>query len=288
MWHSILVPVDGTRFAEAALPVATRLARSAQGKVRLLMAHEPVVVASGTGGSAPQTGSEGDELAHEHAYLAEVASCCGPRGAPLFGEIVEGEAGPALAERLAADPPDLIVMATHGWGSVARVWNGSVADYLVRHVSVPILLLPPEWVDQPSVGWTCHKILVPLDLSDLSGAVLGPAKTLARLTQAHLTLVYVAEPTLWCPEPAAAQKRLDREADLLRSEGFDVATRVEPGNGVARTLLDTLDKGCYDIIALTTHGRGGLQRLALGSVADKVIRGSTRPVLVLRPEAAAS
>lgn len=301
MFCDILVPLDGSRFAEAALPVALKLAGSVHGRVRLLMAHHPETLLVGAGDlpiwSLPE---RPDTRPAEQAYLAETATRFGRPGEPLAAELIEGEPGPALAERVAADSPSLIVMAGHGRGPFGRLWAGSVSDYLVRHVSAPILLVQPN--EEFEADCTCRRILVPLDLSEESGAVLGPARDLARIFEAHITLVHVLEPAyhlaamapgvplpvvpdgaLTAVDRDLAQKRLDREADRLRAEGLRVATRILVGATVAGALLDLLDTERYDVVALTTHGRGGWRRAMLGSVADKLLRHSGKPMLILRP-----
>jgi nucleotide-binding universal stress UspA family protein len=300
--NTILVPLDGTRFAEAAIRVAVSLAHNTHGAVRVVMSHVPESVLVGVGEmpiwSLPD---HPDYRPREQAYLADIAIQFATGDTPLTAELIEGEPGPALAERIAADPPDLIVMAAHGRGPFSRLWVGSVSDYLVRHVSVPILLVHPT--DELKADCTCRRILVPLDLSEESGEVLEPARAIARLFESHLTLVHVLEPAFHTmaiapgmPLPVPldgqmmaldrelAQKRLDREADQLRSEGFRVATRIEVGASVVSALLELLDTDHYDVVAITTHGRGGWRRAMLGSVADKLLRNSSKPMLVLRPE----
>jgi nucleotide-binding universal stress UspA family protein len=301
MIRSILVPLDGSRFAEAALPVAERLARDTHSKVRLVMVHMPESVLVGAGEmSIWSLPDRPDHREQEHAYLVATALRLGEVGDPLTAELIEGDPGPALAESIASNPPDLIVMAAHGRGPLARLWVGSVSDHLVRHVSVPILLVHPA--DALEAGSAFRHILVPLDLSEESAAILEPAQALARIFDAHLTLVHVLEPAFHTtaiapgmplPMPVdgqlvalyreRAQQRLDREADRLRNEGFRVATRIDVGTTVASTLLELLHSGDYDLVAITTHGRGGWRRAVLGSVADMLVRHSAKPALVLRP-----
>jgi nucleotide-binding universal stress UspA family protein len=184
-------------------------------------------------------------------------------------------------------------MATHGRGSLAPLWLGSVADYLLRTVSVPILLVRPS--DVPC--WF-RAVLVPTDFSADSLAILEPVTRFARLTQAHVTLLHVvglngqnggppyrqrhppdAVPVL----TADAQHRLDQLADRLRADGLRAAARVVAGRDIAGTILAQIGATPADFLALTTHGAGGFRDRLLGSVADKVIRSSTAPVLVLRP-----
>ena len=81
---------------------------------------------------------------------------------------------------------------------------------------------------------------------------------------------------------AAAHGYLRRVANSLRDQGFPVQTRILTGAHPATAILNEAAGGDYDLLALETHGRRGLPRLFLGSVADKVVRGATLPVLVHR------
>jgi nucleotide-binding universal stress UspA family protein len=300
--RTILVPLDGSRFAEAALPLAVRLARAAHGRLRLVLAHETVPVLSPAGAPAWDADDDSGKREHAQTYLAQTAACLPADGKPIEYDLVDGEVGPALAERIRLSPPDLVVMATHGRGTIGRFWRGSVADYLVRHVSVPVLLVRPDRQSRLGIGTGFRKILVPLDLSETSDLILAPVKALARITQAHLTLAHVVEPVLDFTMPASmisppdngvmeierrqAQQHLDRLAAQLRREGFSVATRVLVGAGVAGTLLGMLERSAFDLVALTTQGRSGLSRGVLGSVATRLVVEAGQPVLVLRPRPA--
>lgn len=196
---------------------------------------------------------------------------------------------------------DLVVMATHGRGTLSRVWLGSVADYLLRHLHAPLLLVRPDEAAQVYGGTRLERVLVPLDTSTTSEEALGPALAVMD-PSATVTLVHVVEPVLGTAEPslpfpmpmdpkllgelrALAQTRLDRVAEGLRSRGVTVVTRVLTGVGPAAVLLDEAGSGHYDLVAMTTHGQGGLRRFLVGSVADKIIRAAPCPVLVLRPGA---
>jgi nucleotide-binding universal stress UspA family protein len=143
--RSILVPLDGSRFSEVALPVATRLARSAGARLRLVMVHEPAMaLVPAADVPVPYLPDDAELRAKEQTYLADLATRLGPVGPALASsKVVDGMAGPALAEAIMLEPPDLVVMATHGRGPLSRFWLGSVADHVVRHVSVPVLLLRP-------------------------------------------------------------------------------------------------------------------------------------------------
>ena len=295
MIRSILVPLDGSHFSEMALPVAVDLARKAHASVRLVMVHEPILAMV----PAWSEKEEPEERAHELEYLTGLAAGVDLHGTAPTYEVIVGDARTALLETAEQSLADLIVMATHGRGAFSRFWLGSVADHVMRHATVPVLLIRPlTGVGRTTNGCGYRNILVALDLSKASEAILEPVKAFARLNQAQLTLVNVVEPAgsmASYPMPAYgdagrletqrvdAQGYLDGLAARLRTEGLSVATRVVLGVGIATQLLELLQKGHFDLVALTTSGAGGLQRVIVGSVADKVVRGAEKPVLVLRP-----
>jgi nucleotide-binding universal stress UspA family protein len=191
MFRTILVPLDGSVVAEAALPIAARLARSGPGRLRLILVHEPAPPLVGMGGPpVPMPAHEDALRAREKSYLAEAAARWGQAsGAPVEYSSVEGRAGPEVCEEAGRLPADLVVMTTHGRGHFRRLWLGSVADYVVRHLTIPVLLLPhralPEPADQERLG----RLLVALDLSQPSEAVLEPVIVLPGLTGAELMLI---------------------------------------------------------------------------------------------------
>jgi len=293
--HTLMVPLDGSRFAEAALPLAALLAGRTGAKVRLALVHVPQ-----TPPGADAAGMDVAVQERERGYLASTASRLDPAGV-VVPELIqlEGQPGVALAEELERRPVDVVVMATHGRGAVSRLWLGSVADYLIRHLHVPVLLARPREQEPVYGSSRIEEVLIPLDTSTTSEQVIEPALTVAG-PAGRVTLLHVVEPVLGVAEPALpfpmpmdpkliddlrqmAQARLDRVADRLRERGVTVVTRVLTGMGAAAMILEEAARGRYDLIAMTTHGEGGLRRLLLGSVADKVIRGTDIPLLTMRP-----
>jgi nucleotide-binding universal stress UspA family protein len=216
---------------------------------------------------------------------------------------LDGLAGPAVCAEAIRIGADLVVMATHGRGAAGRFWHGSVADYVVRHLTVPVLLVHPGGANARFADSALRGVLVALDLSADSEAILQPAAELARLTQAPLTLMHVVVepvfemgrytvPTALPPACASAETRraetldrLDRLAGPLRARGLRVATRVTVSINPAWALQDVFRSSQFDVLAMTTHGAGGLRRILMGSVADKIVRDATKSVLVLRPHA---
>lgn len=303
---TVAVTLDWSRFAEAALPVAVRLARALDARLRIIMVHEPI--------TAPVPAAElpiaigPDDVAVREArqtYLAGVARDLGRiNGAAIEVSLIEGAAGPSLVDDVARTEPAVLVMATHGRGPISRLWLGSVADHMIRHASVPVLLIRPASEDpEPAPAPAFKAALVPLDRSDDAEAILDPLLPIARATGARITLLHVIQPVLgvadaMSPYPALvpqdvltalreeAERYLEDVARRLRAAGIEVSCIVAEGLGVAPTILEQLAGGGHDFVAMSTHGAGGLQRVLLGSVADKVVRGSFKPVLVVRPDEA--
>jgi nucleotide-binding universal stress UspA family protein len=302
MFRSILVPLDGTRFAEAVLPAAVRLARSARGRLHLLLAHQPTAALVGMGEVvAPNPGLDQALQAQEKVYLSDLVARLGQAGdGPITTNQIDGPAGEAICTEATRIGADLIVMATHGRSALGRLWLGSVSNHVVRHSGLPVLLVHPNRAEKVLERSSGAGILVALDLSAYAEAVLEPVVHLATILQAHVTLFHVVEPNYHAVEPAMpypleqdatitevrradAQRRLDDIADRLRARGLCAAALVMIGSNAAAGVLEALQNQKYDVVAMTTHGVGGMRRLFLGNVADKIIRSASKPVLVLRP-----
>ncbi len=292
MFRTILLPLDRTRFAEAALPIGARFARSGA-QLHLMLSHQMVPALAGMGELVPPPMNLDAEFRdQEESYLANTAADLAGAGAPpVEYREMEGPAGPAVCEEALRIGADLVVMATHGRGPVGRFWHGSVADYVLRHLSVPILLVHPDQPSSRLVKEPLRGILVALDLSPSSEAILGPVVDMARLTEAPVTLMHtVVEPPYATPDPeamaaaiATVGRRLEAIAERLREQGLSVSTRVNAGFNPVWTLRDAAAESQFDMLAMTTHGLGGIRRLWVGSVAERLIRETDKPMLILRP-----
>jgi nucleotide-binding universal stress UspA family protein len=299
MIHQILIPLDGSKLAEAALPVAAHIATLSGAELRLVLVHQPESSIVPVGESAVLV-AEDDRVRREFesTYLRQVLDRfhLGTKDG-VATEIIDGTPGPALAELIRLARPDLVVLATHGRGPMGRFLLGSVTDYLLRHVSAPLLVLK-QHEGPPEPELRLGSILVALDLTDASRCILDRASDLALLTRARLTLVHVLQPPLSNPasgvvasfDPRAAEKlfeaakgEMDRIAHDLRGKGLEVDGLTIVGVTVPGAITRLAEREGYDLVALTTHGRGGLSRAFIGSVADKVIRTTECPILVVRP-----
>lgn len=295
MYRSILVPLDGSLPSEQSLLYAMTLARRSGATLQLAYVHTPLLVGEGVMYLGTPDVQLWDE---EKKYLLSVVDRLKKAGLEkVSAHVLEGPITETLQEHALGEGSDLIVMTTHGHGPASRFWLGSVADQLVHRVSMPLLLIrtreevPPP-VSEPEV----RNVLVALDGTPAAEQILEPAGTLAKLLGASCTLLRVVPlvmphvvyteaavgATLADKLRAEAHVYLQRVADSLRDHGFAVQTHIIAHAHPATAILDEAASGEYDLVALETHGRGGLPRLFLGSVADKVVRGASIPVLVHR------
>jgi nucleotide-binding universal stress UspA family protein len=295
MFRKLLVPLDGSDFAEHALPIAASIALQAGAAIQIVRAHSPVAMLSAESEFVFDQCLDSKIQESETAYLDEVVNKLKRTlRVEIDSALVNNFAADALHEQAIAAGADLVVMATHGRNGLSRFWLGSVADALIRRLPMPILLIrPSEEKLNLTTETIFRRILIPLDGSALAEQILGPAIKFASLARVEYTLVRVVEPFMPPPEVFSeqlleqlehqAQVYLDRIVERLRDRSLLVKTRVLVNRPVAAAILEEARVDKTSLIALETHGRGGLGRLLLGSVADKVIRAAKVPVLLRRP-----
>jgi len=281
MYKSILVPLDGSAFAEGAIGPAITLAEKAGGRVCLLAVH-----------CHPTDDAAVDPEAAKK-YLRDVMI----RFRPVTSSSIATKVrfGPEVAVEIAAEASahDLIVMTSHGRGGLARAWFGSVADECVRTSSTPILVLRPLESGPASLRLEISKVVVPLDGSELAETILPTAAYVADLLDVPITLlrsvvVPVTSYVGYFPQTDSRLPVDDAEAYLQQIVSTHLAglrqrptVQVTIGPHAARDICELA--GSDSLIAMATHGRGGAQRTFLGSITDEVIRATESVVLVLRP-----
>ncbi len=307
MYQSILVPLDGSTAAEHALPWALSIAQQDGTSLHLVRVHVP-----------PAPIMVGSELASDVAldaairnieatYLEEMAKrLAAVSTIPVKHSLLEGSIADAIQDHARSIGAHLLVMTSHGRGAFARFWLGSAADAIVRHSTVPTLLVQPN--DDQAVDLTTRpfiqRIVIPLDGSPLAERIIPEALKLGKTTGAEYALVLVLEavaniealaerkiriPGGWFPEAtmAKAEGYLEQVAHRMRGHSCIVHKKVIQHGSAVSAILDYAKTHGHPVIALATHGRSGLKRILLGSVADKMIRGATMPVLVYRPSESA-
>jgi len=189
---------------------------------------------------------------------------------------------------------DLVVLGTHGRRGLRRMVMGSVATEVVRHATCPVLAVREH--DRPFPEEEVDGILVPLDLSETSRDALPYAKDLATQydgTRLHLLHVFedldlppiygdVHNPLLNAfPEiRETVQGQMEQWVDEAGGPDVPVTIQVETGPSVG-TILDYIEAHGIDLVVLTTHGRSGLERFLLGSVAERVMRRAPCPVYII-------
>ncbi|WP_129626520.1 universal stress protein [Candidatus Oscillochloris fontis] len=298
---TILVPLDGSPFGEHALPAALAIARQWSAQIKLLHVHEMVANTLSPAGT-PFFDPDVDLAlcAHEQNYLAEVAARIAQVwGGPVEHTVLRGVVADAICTYAHEVDTGMIVLSTHGRGGLARAWLGSVADRVIRQSQIPTLAIHPT--DAPlqlDQSPQFDHILIPLDGTELAEQATNVVLQMRGSHAAHLDLVRVVEPlvhgfTLSGVEPVIdveAQEQAWQQATLyveevavpLRAKGHVVMTYAPIGH-IANALLERAEKDGVALIAMTTHGRKGMARMFMGSVADKVLRSTTLPVLIYRP-----
>ena len=311
MYHTILVPLDGSPLAEAALPVATDLAQRTGAQLFLVHVTTRATTTPVFVEGLPVVDEQLHSLSKLHAqtYLEQIRDRLSATAnlqvtvqlLDPYAPAEQEQTAPALLATYATTiNADLIVMMSHGRGGLARFWLGSVADALVRLNPAPILLLRAlDDTQKPIQTEPVQRIIIPLDGSTRSESILPYALALGQTLGARYTLMHVNVPTLPSQVPpfvtptvldteqtererTSAQRYLEMIAQGIRSTGALVETQVLVTDQVVAAILDESRRDGYSLIAMSTTGRSGLRRLLLGSVADKVLRRAEVPMLIHR------
>lgn len=297
MLTTILVPLDGSELAARAVPLASRIARAAGAQLLLVRAtvdFDDSMVSRAELWKATHARERIDQIVAADE-LAGIAKQIRESGLTVSTFVRPGPAADIILEAANAHRAGLIVMSTHGRGGLGRWLYGSVADQVLRHTTVPVLLVPAAreaaWPEDRPV-----RVLLALDGSPLALKALGPTTEIAGALGAEATLLRVVDEAplrtrVHAPRVAEADLRAevaDAQAYLeAAAEGLGTETRVvtihvaigDPASGIAATAR----RLNVDLIAIATHGRGGLARLVMGSVATETLRQATVPVLLVRP-----
>lgn len=296
MYKHLMVTLDGSTFAEATLPLALALTRKTNADLHLVSVVEPIPAFA-------YAEWEPAALDWSRQYLDSVAErVADSAGGKVTTGVHTGRVVETLHEQIEALGVDLAIMATHGRGALSRAWLGSVADTFMREAKIPVLFVRPEEGEapKPEPSEDFKTLLVPLDGSELSESALDHATEFGALFGAayHLTRIVaypleIASPYLphtvqmnadiLADAKASAAEYLEEHAERMRRRGLRVTVSVAVDPQAAHGVLTEAEAVGADLIAMATHGRGGVSRVVLGSATDKVLRGTHLPVLLYRP-----
>lgn len=309
MYRRIIVPLDGTSFGEYAVPFAVTIARRTGAALELAHVHTPQVPDGNLEDLTPYQFTGVTEFEHdfdeasankEAARLREIArGLAAEHDITVSARVLTGHVALALHRESGEQHVDLVVMATHARSGLERARLGSVANDLVRHSDCPVLLVRPP-LDRPDLPApprpTFNRVLVPLDGSEFSERILEPVSELLWWLGSRVTLFQALSPalggglrpgkeldTLLASERKGAEDYLEGIADRISDIAPESRVLVVEARDAAGAILDAADSEGADLIAMATHGRGGLSRILLGSTGDRVVQETARPVLLFRP-----
>jgi nucleotide-binding universal stress UspA family protein len=295
MIKDILVPIDASCCNEVALAPAFDIARRAQTRIHIVLVHQALTPAMHSADArdlnpyVDTAWRKRDEIA-----LSDLADRCETRwGARPQTQLLDGSVVKVLSECIRRIPIGLVIMMEHD-SAISSTWSG-IAERLIRATQVPVMLIRHRL---GPIRLTDGHILIPLDGSALAEAAVAPAMELGRLMRARYTLLHVPAPLPFVA-PAArlpvfaeldewqsrlgADAYLERVASRMRVNGCTVTVDICAHDVPAQGILDYAARNAVDTIVMATHGRSGLSRLALGSVADEVMRSAMMPIVLYRP-----
>ena len=301
MLKKILVPLDGSARAELILSQVGRILRREDSEISLIR----VVNIPPSIGRADLSPLRHVELESAQGYIHGMTRRFSDRGAKVSGRVLEGTAADVILDTARAEGATLIAMTTHGRSGVARWAMGSVAEKVARAADIPLMLVrsfrrSPKEDLEPIVPeeLPVRRILVPVDGSPTSMSVITPAEKLASLYGSEILVLHVQTPymppgavlpgmeaTLPILHPAPPRAEEDevteKAAERFRHAGLRVR-RLSVEGEAASQILDVCASEHADLIALGTHGRSGFSRWAMGSVAERVLRSTEVPLLLVR------
>jgi len=283
--RKILVPLDGSKTAESVLPYVKYLATRFGSGIE--------VMGVGVGRKNRRVNRLVDD------YINTTASSLRSEKVEADPVIIYGSAADRILSYSKQNDIDLIIMATHGRSGVTRWWMGSVAEKVVSQAITPVLLIPSkkQKASQAKRDASISKILVPLDGSDTGQAALDHVELVARETGASVHLLQVISPpgametsvfgnaewdSFFKAMQDAANDYLGSVIEGLKGKGITAKCDIVIGDP-ADQIIESAEKNKVNLIAMSTHGRTGIARWVLGSVADKVLHGAKIPMWLVRP-----
>ena len=299
LFERIVVPLDGSDESEQIIPYAADLARAVGASLDLLRVvdtTDPTLAKHSSGHAFTQVVSI--LRTEAEGYLNTVGASVGLYNVRVNTIVEEGAAAAVITDVAGRHTGSVVAIATHGKVGLGRLFSGSVADEVLRNTSCPVLLLGPHHAERVGVGFGAA--IVPLDGSELGEKALPLASGLSRALGTDLVLLRVQPASENLIEVATvgtdgAASESDQLAlnylhairdDLKRDGAHSSEQRLvygKPADGIMEVAREVEAEHPGTFIIMTTHGRSGALRLALGSVADSVTHSAEQPVLVVHP-----
>jgi nucleotide-binding universal stress UspA family protein len=299
MYDRILVPLDGSEVAEQVLPYVKLLARPGKVPITLLRVVEPIpydLIAVAV--RVPVDEVNADIQANAQQYLEKMAAPLREESLPVSLKVLSDPAAACIVNEAAGAPGTLIAMSTHGRSGVSRWAFGSVTGKVIQTTANPLLIIRSSDDSTPESEIVIDNVIAPLDGSELAEQILPHVADLAKNLDLSVTLLRITPSAgdyyrfMDYPIPefddlpeqmdAQALAYLENHGKWLRQQGVTrVEERLSHGSS-AIAVTDFAKETPNNLIVMTTHGRSGVGRWILGSVADRVVRHSGDPVLVVR------
>jgi nucleotide-binding universal stress UspA family protein len=286
MFETLLVPLDGSRLAEHAVPYAIRLAQAWHARLVLMQATDI-------------------DLDKARGYLAQIAATIAGQVPALEVTAQSGPTADRILDAVAAFRVDAVVMTTHGRTGFDHLRHGSVTEAILARSSVPVFVVysRPGEAPPPPFSPASARLLVPQDGTDYDSAALSVAVDMLG-PRGEIVLVTVVPPPEHVLRDTSGRRvlaYLDQQEEALTREAREYLTGVatplrthevpvnvkidvrlgDPASGIGMAAMDN----AADLIVMATHGRTGINRAVLGSVAGCVLRTACAPVVLVHPTA---
>ena len=309
MYSRILVPVDGSSLSEQVLPYVQQLGLGLSIPVTLMTVVEPSPPSIGLhlGASSQEQETVRHRADHAITYLDSLADAFRSDGVTVSTLTRSGAPAQEIVQEAEREADTLIAMSGHGRSGVARWWLGSVADRVLHTAGSPLLLIRFHDDERSTHAQGFSRVVVPVDGSPLAEEILphvahitkalGMAVDLVRVVPTWSEYLAMAAPSAnfgtasldttsldeaFRYNEEESNRYLDRVREDLLQQGVGLVEthclRGDPASSIIDVATETPDR----LVAMTTHGRSGVGRWVLGSVADRVVRNSGDPVLVVR------
>lgn len=283
LYRKILIPTDGSENTKAAIAFALQMAKISGATVTALTVNDTTSYANAS--LEPAVDVDRFMAQRGKEAVTYVVDQGRSMGVSVTTQIINGLPAQNIAE--ASKGYDLVVMGTMGRTGMAHLLLGSVAENVVRNAHCPVMVVH---ADEEHIASECHSILIATDGGDHTKIAILHGLELAKALNAKVTALSVSDAKS-DPGPARKDKvALRRIMDMSQNAvddvvaegnrfGLEVVPKVVTGSPANEIVK--VSKG-YDLVVMGTLGRSGLDLLRLGSVAEKTVRSSKCPVLVVR------